>query len=59
MESGITSILVQGVGPEEEKLLNSSKTRKTLGIYYWNLLLDLIVVARSPVEATPCTLLDL
>ena len=33
MESGITSILVQG-GPEQEKSLNSSKIRKTLEIYY-------------------------
>ena len=35
MESEMTSILVQGVGPEQEKLLNSSKTSKTLEIYYW------------------------
>ena len=35
IESEITSILVQGVGPEQEKLINSSKTSKTLEIYYW------------------------
>ena len=34
MEREMTSILVQGVGPEQEKLLNSSKTSKTLEIYY-------------------------
>ena len=34
MESEMTNIFVQGVGPEQEKLLNSSKTSKTLGIYY-------------------------
>ena len=34
MESEMTSILVQGVGPEQEKLLNSSKTSKTLEICY-------------------------
>ena len=34
MESEMTIILVQGVGPEQEKLLNSSKTSKTLEIYY-------------------------
>ena len=34
MESEMASILVQGVGPEQEKLLNYSKTSKTLEIYY-------------------------